>query len=116
MILGEQIPMYSVIVFSERCTLKSVQVQSEHIRVIKRQDLKSTVSDIYSQIQYDYLDESNISRIFETLYPFTQVDENTKEKHVENIRNSHQHKTVIHEETIEAPHVSDVIINAFLSP
>ena len=107
-LLGEQIPMYSIIVFSERCTLKSIQVQSEHIRVINRQDLKTTVSDIYTQNQGDYLDESYVSSIFETLYPFTQVDKNTKEKHVENIRSSYQHNVVTNEEMIDAFPVLDV--------
>ena len=34
--LGEQVPMRSIIVFSDRCTLKSVQIRSNDISVINR--------------------------------------------------------------------------------
>lgn len=86
-ILGEYIPVRSVIVFSERCTLKSVEIQSRDISVIKRNDVAATIYDIYSQTPADLLSGESISDIYDMLYPFTQVDERTKTQHIENINN-----------------------------
>ena len=42
--------MYSVIVFSERCTLKNVNVRDKGIAVINREYLTKTVDDILNVI------------------------------------------------------------------
>lgn len=86
-LLGEYTPMRSVIVFSERCTLKSVEIQSRDISVIKRNDVAAAISDIYSQTPADLLSGESVSDIYDMLYPFTQVDERTKTQHIENINN-----------------------------
>lgn len=87
-LLGDQTPTHSVIVFSERCKLKSVEIQSKNIRVINRQDIASVVDDIYDQTSADLLDKERIFHIYNVLYPYTQVDDHTKAKHVENIQNN----------------------------
>ncbi len=93
-LLGEQTPTHSVIVFSERCELKSIEIQSKNISVINRQDIASLVSDIYNQIPFELLNKENISHIYDVLYPYTQVNEYTKAKHVETIQNNTNRNTV----------------------
>ena len=44
--IGENIPVHSVIVFSERCTLKKIDLISSNIYVIKRCDVSRTVNSI----------------------------------------------------------------------
>ncbi len=85
--LGEQIPMRSIIVFSERCTLKNIKISSNDINVINRYNVASVVSDIYKQIENDLLTKSDIVEIYNKLYPYTQVDEISKSQHIEKIQN-----------------------------
>ena len=92
--LGEQIPMKSIIVFSDRCTLKNIQICNNDIMVINRYDVSSVVSKICNQIPNVLLTESDISKIYDRLYPYTQVNENIKIQHTENIRNNSVSKPV----------------------
>jgi len=87
-LLGEQFPMRSIIVFSDRCTLKSVQIKSNDISVINRYDVAPVVSAICNQTTSDILSEGNISDLYIKLYPFTQVDEIAKAQHIANIHNN----------------------------
>ena len=86
-LLGEQFPMQSIIVFSDRCTLKNVQIKSIDIHVINRYNVAPAVSAICNQISIDILSDRSITELYNKLYPFTQVDEIAKAKHVANIRN-----------------------------
>jgi len=86
--LGEQIPMWSIIVFSDRCILKSLQSTSINVRVINRYDVAPVVSAICNQTPIDLLNENNIAEIYDKLYPFTQVDEFAKIQHIANIHNN----------------------------
>ena len=87
-ILGEQVPMQSIIVFSNRCTLKSIQIKDSDINVIKRCDVAPVVSDICNQTYTNLLSESDITNLYNKLYPYTQVDDVTKAKHIVNIHNN----------------------------
>ncbi len=86
--LGEQVPMRSIIVFSDRCTLKNVQIKSNDISVINRYSVAPVVSDICSQIPADLLSESDITNIYNKLYLYTQVDAMAKAQHIVNIHNN----------------------------
>lgn len=92
-ILGNQIPMWSIIVFSERCTLKNIQVESNNVRVIKRNDVASTITAIYNQTPSDSLSEDDIKELYAKLYPYTQVTDETKSQHIANIRNTYKSQT-----------------------
>ena len=83
--LESDIPTHSIIVFSERCTLKSINNVSSNIKVIKRGDVKSTVDQIDLSTG-EILTNETIDEIYNKLYNSSQVDENTKEKHIENIK------------------------------
>lgn len=85
--LGKAIPAISIIVFSERCTLKKVKVKSEDIHVIKRNQIAKRVKAICNSVHNDVLSESEILDIYNELYPFTQVDATVKEKHISDIKN-----------------------------
>jgi uncharacterized membrane protein len=71
-------------VFSERCTLK--KVDTPNYTVIKRNYVGSTVEKIASSSEND-ITENKITEIYDKLYPYTQVSEDDKSKHVENINN-----------------------------
>lgn len=89
-LLGE-VPMYSVIVFSERCTLKSIQISSKNIRVVKRGEVDLAVEDIMGMSE-KILSGEDIDRLYNALYPFTQADWLTKEQHVTAIKQKRSEK------------------------
>lgn len=84
-LLGEQIKFHSVIVFSERCTLKNINIKSDDIHVINRYDVFSVVSKICDSVADNLLTENDILDIYNKLYPYTQVDQITKDKHIRDI-------------------------------
>lgn len=88
-LLGDQIPMRSVIVFSERCTLKNVNIQAIDIHVINRYDIKDLFSALCGEDIPDSLSEAEIGDIYNKLYPYTQVGDAIKEQHIANIEKNH---------------------------
>lgn len=87
LLIGEQFPTYSIIVFSERCTLKSITLKGHDAIVIKRDNVLHVVSDIYERISENILSEKEILNLYEKLYPFTQVSDVQKTQHIANIQN-----------------------------
>ena len=85
-VLGVNIPIWSIIVFSERCTLKKIDITSNNVAVIKRYNLVRVISSIYSQNPVNLLGENEIGNIYKKLYPYTQVSESIKQQHIKNIR------------------------------
>ena len=87
-LVGETVPIHSVIVFSERCTLKKVSVESKDIFVINRNRISSIVEEIGNQ-QTDKLTIEKINLIYQLLYPYTQISETAKLQHIAHIRKTH---------------------------
>lgn len=83
--LGEEMPMKSIIVFSDRCTLKSIQVLSNDVSVVNRCNAASAANGMYSRLPCDTLSSTKIEHIYNKLYPYTQVDAMTKSQHNINI-------------------------------
>ena len=88
-LIGKELPMYSIIAFSERCTLKNEEIKSINTSVIKRYEVPFIVSHIYNNSN-NYLSESDIAEIYNKLYPYTQLDEKNKFKHINNIRRQYK--------------------------
>ena len=84
-LLDKEIPLYSVIVFSERCTLKNVEIMNDNIQVINRQYVFHTINDIINMIQDNSLSTNDILSIYNLLLPYSQVDSSTKSQHITNI-------------------------------
>ena len=85
-IIGHDIPIYSVIVFSNRCTLKSLEIYSQDVAVVHLDMLHQTVWDIANSCNIT-IDERTINDVYELLYPMTQLSEEEKQQHVDNIYN-----------------------------
>lgn len=85
--LGKNVPTRSIIVFSDRCTMKSILLESDNISVINRRDVGVVVSSIYNQISHSLLSENEIVSLYNKLYPYTQVKDAIKLKHISNIKN-----------------------------
>ena len=83
--LNVDIPMLSLIVFSERCELKSITLFSPDVFVCNRGALPRLVRKIWN-VYPDVLNEMQISTIFNALQPLTNQDEATKTKHISDIQ------------------------------
>lgn len=83
----EPIPMHSIIVFSERCTLKNVTVNTPEIKVINRNQASVVVSDTCAAQTENILSDQKISDLYNVLYPYTQISEQEKQQHISNIKN-----------------------------
>lgn len=84
--VGENVPLFSIIVFSERCELKKVEVKSNDVKVIKRDLTYATVRSIWDASE-DRLTEEEVESLYEELKKLTDVDEATKAAHIQNIKN-----------------------------
>lgn len=82
--INKILPVYSIIVFSNRCTLKNINKDYNHSYVIHRSSLQKTIFKIISVTQ-TYISSDEMNQIYEKLYPLTQVSNDIKKKHIENI-------------------------------
>lgn len=87
--VGDEIPLFSIIVFSERCELKKVTVYSEDVKVIKRDHTYATVRSIWDK-NPDIVSEDRINELYECLRKLTNVDEAVKVAHIENIEKKYK--------------------------
>lgn len=84
-LVGENAPMHSIIVFSDRCTLKDITLKSSDVSVINHYKIAPVVAQICNQIQADIYTEAEINNVYVKLYPYTQFGHEEKQRHIENI-------------------------------
>ncbi|MCQ2484052.1 MAG: NERD domain-containing protein [Clostridia bacterium] len=80
-IVGDEIPIYSVIVFSERCTFKKLEV-SDEVPVIYRDKVFRTVKSIREKS----VSETDVQSLYNILKPYTEVSDEVKQQHIDNIK------------------------------
>lgn len=77
----------SLIVFSERCTIKKMESYSDDVKVIKRYDLARVLNNSIN-ISKAVLSEDEIEGIYNKIKPYTNVDESVKKQHIRNLNRS----------------------------
>ena len=83
--------IFSIIVFSDRCELKSIPETSNHF-IIQRSELFKTVKDILEKEELS-LTNVQVDDIHIYLERLTQVDYEKKKAHIENIRSQYLSKS-----------------------
>lgn len=78
----------SIIVFSERCTIKKMEVTSEKVKVINRYELNRTIEKLVNNSPKIF-EAGKIIELYYELKPYTCVKEEAKEKHIEQIKQKH---------------------------
>ena len=73
-----------LIVFSERCTLKKLDYDSESCAVINREELIPTIRSVWKRLP-DMFDEDGKQMIFEKLSVLRDADEALKQAHIDDI-------------------------------
>lgn len=85
--VGEDVPLFSIIVFSERCELKKVEVESTEIKVIKRDRTYAAVRDIWDKHE-DAVDD--VDALYEKLKTLTNADAAVKAAHIADIEKKYR--------------------------
>lgn len=81
----DSLNILSYIVFSERCTLKSISLTSGEHRVIKRNDLENDIAGVIQDTN-SCLSTEKIDELYDMLQPLTNVDREEKEAHIHKIQ------------------------------
>ena len=84
-VVGEAVPLFSVIVFSERCELKKLTVESTDVKVVKRDRLYATVRAIWDS-HGDALSDAELEELYNKLTEYTKADAAVKAAHVAAIK------------------------------
>lgn len=84
---GKDFKIFSLIVFSERCKLKSIPQSSSHI-IIQRNNLYKTIKDIVKREELSLTNEQ-VDEIYGKLEGLTKVDKETKQAHIDNIKENY---------------------------
>jgi hypothetical protein len=80
--------LYSYIVFSERCDLKDVPLNSREATIVKRNQLLFLLnSDIKNRIEI--LTDNQINEIYNKIEKYCNVENSIKINHIERIKNRH---------------------------
>lgn len=88
--IGEDAPLYSYIVFSDRCELKKITLTSNEHVVLNRRNLIYRVRR-NAELKGAVLTEEKIDALYNKLYPLTQVTEEQKAAHVKSVEQKKQH-------------------------
>ena len=86
---GKDVPIWSVIVFSDKCLLKSVHTESENVRVIQCSEVKRTVEYLSSLAVNQVLSETEIGELYDKLYPCSQVEKSVKDSHKNRVKRNY---------------------------
>ena len=114
-IVGEELPLYSIIAFSERCTLKKVNVTSQDVQVINRHVILSAVEHA-GNMQSKKLSQDEINETYNTLYPFTQISEEQKLQHVQNIKMNYSTPQLNHEKVSVSNETDEYELDTHICP
>ena len=107
-LLGDKIPVYSIITFSDRCTLKNITIHNSKVSVVDRYNVYKIVASIYNDNVEDSLTEVQVDDIYNKLFPYTQVSIDIKQKHINDIHNNINQNN---KETIEIMEPIEEVIN-----
>ncbi len=111
----KQLPIYSIVVFGNRCHLKKINLTSGKHNVVLLKQLSSLVPSMILHNNSD--NNSTISNsIYSVLYPLTQVSEEIKQKHIADImaeinqstNETHNHSNTDANIEISTPEVTNV--------
>lgn len=87
--LNAELPIFSFIVFSDRCTLKDIKLTSDTHTVINRYNVRAAVRNVIIANR-GVLTAEDIDLLYKQLYELTQVSDAVKQAHVQRINERNQ--------------------------
>ncbi|MBR0225790.1 MAG: NERD domain-containing protein [Thermoguttaceae bacterium] len=91
--LPEGVPLFPIVVFSQRCTLKKLTLSSPDVVVIKRDRLFQTIKAIWKSAPYA-LAPPQLNALYQRLAPLAQVSDADKKAHVERLNAKYRNAPV----------------------
>ena len=85
-IKSNNIPTFSIITFSDRCTLKEINLSSNNHWVVKRRDVPGVARNIDCACPIVF-DQNAVERLFVMLMPYSNVSDELKMQHISQIKN-----------------------------
>lgn len=86
-LIGERFSVFSIVAFSDKCTVKNLQMSKHDTVVTKFSYLGDAAFYVGGNVSGCGLSEGEIIEVYEKLYPYSQVDSDVKSRHIENIEN-----------------------------
>lgn len=108
----KSVPLFSLIVFSERCELKKMTIEREDVRVIKRDRLYANIRDMWDKLG-DSVSLEDVESITSELKKLTNQPKSVKQAHINDINKKYsktekasetksaKKKDIIEEKTVE---------------
>lgn len=87
--IGNDIPCFSIVVFSDRCELKKITVNENQVKVVKVKTLFDIMSRLWPNIP-DVLSDEKVNEIAEIIKCFTHASSEIKKSHIETIKSKQQ--------------------------
>lgn len=87
-VIEKNIPIISVIMFSDRSNLRKVIVTSRNTLVIKQEWLKKTIKEKWKKLP-DVMTKREVNELCRKLVPYTKATARIKEQHIRNIQEKH---------------------------
>ena len=90
--LPDNLPIYSIVVFSDMCSLKKMPELPKDVFVINKSSLFILVKELLSNNE-QVISNRDVDEIQKALFPYSQVSESVKAKHIDDInRMLNEHK------------------------
>lgn len=83
-LIGDDVPIFSVIAFSDHCELKNVTIDTPNVFVANLSYVPYVVEQVCSALP-PALDREDLRALQKCLYPYSQVNEEVKRRHIEDI-------------------------------
>lgn len=100
-IVGDATDIKSVIVFSERCTFKDLNMKSEDVYVIQRFEISRIANDFINCSTGKKISAEQMDELYNKLLVYTQVDDATKQRHIESIKRTEDQEEKLESEKLE---------------
>lgn len=91
--IGTNIPMFSIIVFSDRCEFKNIVINSDNVIVCHRRDLSSAIRKNWKN-NPDILTDDQVDKVYNHLKTLTNKSWVEKQEHVASIKDRFSSTTV----------------------
>jgi hypothetical protein len=101
--LKQPVPCFSIIVFSNRCELKSVPLYPQNAYICQRNGLNRVISDIWES-HSDYFTDQQVTSLYSKLLLLAGQDSSVKQQHIQNIQvGAYSATQRTHTQTAQAP-------------
>lgn len=87
-LINVNLPIYSIIVFGQKTTLKKIKITSHQHYITKSSYVLSKIKQQHLHTNH-LLDRNSIDNLYYTLLPYTKTKKKIKIKHIRNINNKH---------------------------